>query len=120
MKKLSDYKNEEAIELWADLIGPMARILGDEKTKSLVKTKSPIDIAKGILAEHKSDAIEIMLRIDDTPVDGINVVTRLVGIILEIMNNEDLRSFFTSAGQETMQSASFGSAMENIKAIEKA
>lgn len=120
MKKLSDYKNEEAIELWADLIGPMARILGDEKTKQIVGLGKPIEIAKGILEAHKDDAVEILLRIDPTPIDGLNIITRLVGVVLEIMNNEDLRGFFVSAGQETMESASFGSATANIKAIEKA
>ena len=61
-----------------------------------------------------------MLRIDDTPIDGLNILTRLVGIVLEIMNNEDLRGFFVSAEQETMESGSSGSATANIKAIEKA
>lgn len=117
MKKLSDYKGEDAVELWADLIGPMAHILGDEKTKQVVNSGKPLDIAKSILADHKQEAVEIMLRIDPTPLDGLNIVTRLVGVVLEIMNNEDLRGFFGSAGQETMESASFGSAMENIKAI---
>lgn len=100
MKKLTDYKDEEALELWGDLIGPMARILGDEKTKKVVNTKKPLDIAKSILADHKQDAMEIMLRIDPTPLDGLNIVTRLVGVILEIMNNEELRGFFVSAEQE--------------------
>ena len=119
MKKLTDYKNEDAIELWADLIGPMARILGDEKTKHLVNTKSPLEIAKGILENHKAEAVEIMLRIDDTPIDGLNIITRLAGIVLEIMNSEELRGFFGSAGQEQTESASFGSATANIKVIEK-
>lgn len=119
MKKLSDYKDEEALELWADLIGPMARILGDEKTKQVVNTNKPLDIAKSILADHKQEAVEIMLRIDPTPLDGLNIVTRLVGVVLEIMNNEDLRGFFVSAEQDQTESASFGSATANIKAIEK-
>ena len=118
MRKLTDYKGEDAIELWGDLIGPMAHILGDEKTKQIVNTGKPLEIAKNILADHKKEAMEIMLRIDPTPIDGLNIATRLLGVVLEIMNNEDLRGFFVSAEQETMESASFGSATGNIKAIE--
>lgn len=119
MKTLSDYKGEDALTLWADLIGPMARILGDEKTKKAFSTGNAIIISKCMLEDHKKEACEIMLRVDPTPIDGLNIVSRLLGIILEILNREDMRGFFVSAGQEQTENVSFGSAMENIKVIEE-
>ena len=100
MKKLSDYKNEEALDLWADLLDPMTKILGDPEMQKVFRSgKPPFLIAKEILSAHKAEAIQIMLRVDDTPVDGLNILTRLVGLVLELMNNEDMKSFFVSAGQ---------------------
>ena len=111
MKKLSDYKDEAAIELWADLLEPMTSILGDKKViKVLQSKKPPFLIAKEILSTHKEDAIAIMLRIDPEPIDGINIITRLVNLVLEFMNHPDLKNFFASAGQGVTDSESFGNA----------
>lgn len=119
MKKLSDYKDEEAIELWADLLSPMTTILGDSKIAETVKAgKPPFLIAKEILKTHKKEAVEIMLRIDPTPIDGLNIITRLVNIVLEILNSEDLKGFFASAGQERTESESSGLRMVSTEGAE--
>ena len=119
MKKLADYKGEEAIELWADLLDPMTNILSDPKMAKLMGSgKPPLLIAKGILKEHKTDAVEIMLAIDPEPIDGVNIVTRLVSVVLEFLNNEDIKGFFASAGQAQMVNASGGSATGSTKVAE--
>lgn len=111
MKKLSDYKDEEAIELWADLLDPMTNIFSDKKVVKVIQSKKPpLIIAKEILSSHKSDAVKIMLRIDPEPIDGINIVTRLVNLVLEFMNHPELKGFFGSAGQGKTEAESFGNA----------
>lgn len=118
MKKLADYQGEEAIELWADLLEPMTRILGDPAVSDILKSGKPAFlIASTIMKTHKEDAEEIMLRIDPTPIDGVNILTRLVAIVLEFLNNDDLKGFFVSAGQANEGSEISGSATENIKAV---
>jgi C-terminal processing protease CtpA/Prc len=120
MKKLSDYKNDAAVDLWADLLDPLSDILTDEKVRKVVQGgKSRIEIAKEILKGHKKEAVEIMLRIDDTPIDGLNIVLRLVDIITDIGNNEEIKGFFGFAGQEQTGSESSGSHTENTEAKEK-
>ena len=120
MVKLSDYVGEEAIELWADLLDPISAIITDEKVASVIKSgKSKLEIAKTILLEHKAEAKQILVRIDPTPIDGINLVMRLVSLLAEIGSNEEIRPFFGYAAQEEMDSESSGSAMENTKASEK-
>lgn len=119
MKKLSDYKDEEALELWGDLIEPMTKILADDDVqKSLGSGKAPFLIAKDILSAHKEDAVEILLRIDPTPLDGVNIIVRVVSVVLEFMNTPELKGFFKSAGQAKTEAGSTGSATENIKAVE--
>lgn len=115
MKKLSDYKGEEAIELWADLMEPAGKILADKKIADVIKSKkAPIFIAKDILKLHAKEAMDIMLRIDDTPVDGLNAVTRLLVLIGEIMEDDTAKSFFDTQGQK-MDSVSSGSATESTE-----
>ena len=60
-----------------------------------------------------------MLRIDETPVDGLNIVLRLVEVINEIGENDDVKSFFGFAEQEEMEDASSGSPTVNTKGGKK-
>lgn len=100
MKKLSDYKNEEAIELWADLIDPITSIINDAEFVKVVKSgASRLEIAKAILKTHSTEAKDILERIDDTPIDGMNIVIRLVALLADIGQNDDVKSFFGYAEQ---------------------
>lgn len=120
MKKLSDYKDEEAIELWADLLEPMASIFSDQKIVEVLqdKTKSMMIKAKEMLKSHKEDVSQILLRIDDTPLDGLNVLTRLIALMNDFQRSDGASDFFESAEQERTDSVSFGSATENTGADE--
>ena len=118
MKRLSDYQGEEAIDLWADLLDPISVILTDTEVANLSKLGCPpIIIAKQILKSHKKEATEVLLRIDPEPLDGLNIIMRLVGILAEIGEHSDLKSFFGYAVQEKVSESS-GSATENTEASE--
>lgn len=96
MKKLGDYKDEEAIDLWARLIEPISTIMSDKEVEKIFKNPD-ISIAQkaaGILTGHTKEVQKILLTIDDTPIDGINLVIRLIDILKEIEENEDLKVFF--------------------------
>lgn len=118
MRKLSDYQGDEAIELWADLIEPIAKIIADESVAKIYKTKPRIEVAREILKKHKEEATQILLRIDPSPLNGLNIVVRLLELLLEIENAEELKGFFGSAGQAKTGSGSGGSATENIEGEE--
>lgn len=101
MKKLSDYKGEEAIELWADLLDDFVEIVGDVKVQNEFKKKSPpLDKARFIIRTYAKTVERILLRIDPTPVNGLNILTRLTELIIEICNDESLLSFFGFASQK--------------------
>lgn len=120
MIRLSDYKGEEAIELWADLLDPISKIFSDSDIAKVVKSgKSKVFIAQEILKKHKSEAEAILLRIDPEPLDGLNIVVRLIALLAEIGNNEEIAPFFGYVAQEKMEKESSGSAMENTEAEEK-
>lgn len=120
MKKLSDYKGEEAIELWADLVDPLTTILGDAEIKEVVtKGKNRLEIAKTILKHHSKEAADILTRIDPTPIDGLNIVLRLISLLGEISANEEIKSFFGFAEQAKMDEESSGLPTANTGAEEK-
>lgn len=122
MKKLSDYKGEEAIELMADIIEPLAVILADEAVQKLAKAgeKAPVKYVKPMLKNHSAEVIEVLARIADEPVEEynekVNVFT-LPAQLLALVNDPQVRSLFTLQGQTAVTSlASFGSATENTEA----
>ncbi len=119
MKRLSDYKGDEAIELWADLLDPISEILTDKEIAFATRQGlAPIKIAKLILKNHKTEAADILLRVDPEPLDGFNFIMRLVNLIAEIGENEEIKSFFGYAAQEKAENGSGGSAMESTEAKE--
>lgn len=101
MKKLSDYKGEDAIELWADLVEPLAVILSDEEVSKAFQNKSILEIAKQILKTHAKESSEILLRIDPSELNGLNVIVRFVDLLNELESNEDVKGFFGFAEQGT-------------------
>lgn len=120
MRKLSDYKGNEAIELWADLLVPLTSIMGDTKVANAVHSGLPKTmIAQTILKNHSDDAVEILTRIAGEPVNGLNVIIQLIALLSDIGQSEEIKSFFGYAEQANMASESSGSPMENIEAEEK-
>lgn len=119
MKKLSDYKGDEAIELWADLLEPLTKILGDKKIQNVINSGKPkLLIAKEILKAHKKEATEILLRVDPEPIDGLNIIVRLVAVLADIGENEEIKTFFGFAEQEQTDTESGGSVTENTEVAE--
>lgn len=117
MKRLSDYQGEDAIELWADLLDPISDILTDAEVAKVVKSgQPPISIAKTILKNHKESAAQVLLRIDPEPLDGLNIIMRLVVILSEIGQRSELRAFFGYA--EQARSEYSGSVTESTEANE--
>ena len=116
MKKLSDYKDEEAFELWADILEPLSEILTDNGLKALVASKqSYMVITRSILKKHRKEAEKILLRIDPTPLNGLNLVTRLLNLITELAEDDELKPFFNFAEQTEMSGKFSGSVMENTE-----
>ena len=119
MKKLSDYQGEEAIELWADLLEPMSRILADPEIKEVYQSGKPkIIVAREILLKHSADAVEIISRIDPTPFNALTIVTRIWSIITEFEELDEIRAFFDTGEQAKTDNESSGSATESTEGEE--
>lgn len=118
MKRLSDYTGEDAIELWGDILGSLMKIFSDKNIAILLQSGKPkLVIVSEMLKAHTAEISEILLRIDDTPLNGLNVAVRMVELLNEIEKSEELKGFFGFAEQKTEQISS-GSATENTGADE--
>lgn len=116
MKKLSDYKGEEAILLWGDLLTMFTDVLADKEIADAFRKKAPALLkAKMILEKKPKVASDILLRIDDSPLDGVNVITRMVSLITEMMSDPELMSFFGLQVAVTKGETPSGSATGNTE-----
>lgn len=100
MKNLQDYKGAEAIEIWADILEPAARVMQDPKVKETFNSKNikAMELATYLLREHSEDIAEILLAIDSTELTGSNAVVRTLDLIVSIVNDPDTQGFFSSLG----------------------
>lgn len=119
MKRLSDYQGDKAIELWGELLDPLSDILTDKEVSLASRAgKPPIEIAKIILKKHSTAAEQMLLTIDPTPLDGLNIILRLVNLLAELGQNDEVKAFFGYAAQERVENVSSGSATENTEEAE--
>lgn len=107
MKTLSDYKDDEAIDLWATILDPLMVIVGDEEIKKMyAEKKSYASIAAVAIKEHKEQVKEVILAIDDTPITASNLMTRVLVNMLDMVNDGEYGAFLNSQVQKDGQSAS--------------
>ena len=108
--------NEQELELFADLLEPFAEILGDKAVSDVFRSKGkPITAIKYVIKNHKAAVIEILARIDETPVEEYHVSALALPVkLLNLLNRPELKDLFTLQGQMN-DAASFTSATENTE-----
>lgn len=118
--KLSEFENEQALDILADIIDPISVIMIDKEFVELARSGKPkIILAKVAIKQHKKEIIEIIAAMHgETPETyRFNLVT-LTKDLFNFFNDPDLQMVFQSQGQ-TMQNESSGSATENTGDEEK-
>ena len=119
MKKLSEFKNEDALDLLADLIDPLSKIFSDKKFEKVFRKGNKLEIAKYLLKNRPKEILEVLARLEDTPIEEYEAnVFSLPVKIMEVLSDEDLIRFFESQGIR-MGNESFGSATESIEETEQ-
>ena len=102
--RLSDIKGEKALDVLADILEPIQTIMADETAKNLLKGGSAgaVKTCQYLLKEHKKEVIEIMAITELTSVEEftekLSVITLPVKV-LEILNDPELQTLFTSLSQ---------------------
>lgn len=121
MKKLSDYTDEEAIEIWGNLLPVIVKIIKDGYIKDSLKNADgtmadKLTIATNILKSNKAEICELLKIIDDTPINAMNVLIRTISFLDEILENEEVLDFLgiSEPTHKSTQPICGGSVTENI------
>ena len=116
--KLSEIKGEKALEVLADVLEPLMRIMADKDIKKAYQGENTnkIKFIQTLLKTHSKDVIEIMAILDgaDPKTYEINLLS-LPAKLLEIINDPIMQDLFSSQAQNDT-GTSFGLAMEDTKA----
>lgn len=118
--KLSEFKNEEALELVADILDPASRILADKRFKTAYSAKGETIIkatraAKVALKHHSKDVLEILARLNkcDPSEFEVNAI-QIPAMLVDVLSDDALVDLFMSAEQMEDETPS-GSASENTE-----
>jgi hypothetical protein len=118
--RLSEIKGEQALDVLADLLEPIQTIMADDKAKQLFKggSEGMIKASRYLLKTHKKEVIEIMaiteLKTVEEYTEQMSVISLPVKL-LEILNDPELQSLFTSLSQNE-DADNFGSVSERTEA----
>lgn len=117
MRKLSEIKGEDALDVLADALGELSVIFGDQNFAKLVRGgASKMDAVKYLLKEHKKEVLTVMAIIEgENPDEYEPTIIEIPVKLLALLNDPDIKLLFPSL--ETVTSS--GSAMENTEATEQ-
>lgn len=115
----NEVKNEQAIEMLADMFDPLIKITTDNEVVTAARSGNRLLAVKCILKNHSREVFEIMALAEGVPVDEYecNVMTLPIKLV-ELFNKPEFEFLFPSQGQKTDETSS-GSATENIGVEEK-
>ena len=97
MRKLSEVKGEEALDVLADILEPIVTIINDEEVRSGFET----NVAKSVSVaqkKYKKEILEIFASINGKSVEEtceeIDILS-LPSYIVEILNEPEIQRLFT-------------------------
>lgn len=96
--KLSDIKGERALDVLADLIDPVAEILGDKEiSEALQSGKAPAKAIKLALKNHKRAVLDMMAAIEgEDPETYQPSLFVLPKRLLDLLNDPEVQQLFAS------------------------
>lgn len=120
---LLDARNEDALDLLADLIEPALDIMSDKEVKALLKEGKKGKAIKHLLKEHKGSVVEILATVKGVDVEEYNSnIIEMTKELWDLINNKELVDafkVFMSQEQVDESVTSSGPAMENTEADEQ-
>lgn len=123
MRRLQDVKGEEALDVLADVLDYVVKLVQNDKVREVLNRKSvrDIDTIKTLIKEGKHEIICMMAVIDgktyDEFVDTLDLLTLPV-MLYETFNDEALQAVFQSQAQ-TEGENTFGLATETSEESEQ-
>ena len=113
--KLSEFKDDAALDLIADIIEPATEILADPAIKEAFG-RSKMAAIKVAIKNHKSAIKEIIARLDGKKPEEYHFTALSLPVkLLSLLNDPELQQLFTLSGRTEGENAC-SSASENTEA----
>jgi len=114
--RLSDFENEEAIDLLAEIIDPAVDIMSDADIVNIVRSGKPSILAvKKALKDHKQAVVSMVAILHrKTPETVKFTLPTLIKDLLDMFNDPEIKAVFR-LGSPEKQSESSGSATETTE-----
>lgn len=97
--QLSNIKGESALDVLAELIEPIAEIMGDEEVVSLMNSNKPkLLIINLAIKKHKDAVITALALLEQKDRETFLqelTLTKLPMMLLEVVNDPDIQPLFT-------------------------
>jgi len=122
MKKLSEFKDDEAMDVLAEILDPMVNMMKNkdfvlamrgDRQKGIKPNR--VEAIKIAITDNRSDVVKIMAVLNETPVEEFhyNLLT-LPQMMVEMFNDKELIHFFSYKSETDLETPS-GSAMVNTE-----
>ena len=112
--KLSEFKDDAALDLIADIIEPATEILADPAIKEAF-SRSKMAAIKVAIKSHKNAIREIVARLDGKNPEEYHFTALSLPVkLLNLLNDPELQQLFPSSGQMEDETAC-SSASENTE-----
>lgn len=116
MRKLSEIKGENALDILADLMDPISEFITDDEFIRLVKNDVRIKAVSYAIKNHKKAVLTIMAILEGVDPDKYEPpLMRLPVMLLELLNDPELMTLFPS--EQTVTSS--GSATGSTEGVEE-
>lgn len=94
--KLTEIKNEAALDALAELINPITELSKDTALVAAMKEKKILEATKMMLKDHKPEVLQIFAILDGTPVEEYecNLLT-LPSKLIEILSDDEVMRLFS-------------------------
>ena len=113
MRKISEYQDEEALDLLADLIEPVGKIVSNSEMLETIRNKDKLKAVKLAIKNNKEELMIILARLEGVPREKYHCNPLSLPIaVLFVLTDESLLDFFKSQGQNLADVVS-GTAMES-------
>jgi hypothetical protein len=114
--KLSDFKDEKAIEVVANLLVPIGKIAANKETAA-AKGKSKLEFASAMLKNNAGDVKDMLAILNDVdPAEYHCSAASVLADLLDMLNDPELMQLF---GLQSKTPASSGSASESTEGQEE-
>lgn len=115
MRKISEIKGEDALDVLADIIDEIAVICTDKDFVNVIENDTQLNVVKYLMKNHKKEILKVLAVLDGCdPATYKPSLVEIPAMLIRLLNDPAISSLFRSEGSVT----SSGSVTESTEETE--